>query len=217
MIELKNVTKIYKSKKNLPTKVLDDVNLKVGNNGMIFIVGKSGSGKSTLLNLLGGLDSVTSGDIIIDNKKMSRFKTSDYDSYRNNYVGFIFQDYNNLDELTVLENITLNEEEKTKEMDIYDLKNRKMNELSGGEKQRVAIARALFKDSKIILADEPTGNLDSKNAKNIMEILKKISNEKLVIVVTHDIEFAKIYADNYLSAYKLQKNMQKPGGIYEKI
>ena len=185
MIELKNVTKIYKSKKNLPTKVLDDVNLKVGNNGMIFIVGKSGSGKSTLLNLLGGLDSVTSGDIIIDNKKMSRFKTSDYDSYRNNYVGFIFQDYNNLDELTVLENITLGyklqgkkiDNEKVdnliKELDIYDLKNRKMNELSGGEKQRVAIARALFKDSKIILADEPPVIWIAKMLKILWKYLKK--------------------------------------------
>ena len=210
MIELKNVTKIYKSKKSLSTKALDDVNLKIGNKGMVFIVGKSGSGKSTLLNLLGGLDSITSGDIIIDNKKMSRFKTKDYDSYRNTCVGFIFQEFNVLEQYNVYENIDLalrlqmkkdkgNEiSNLLKNLGLENLEKRKINELSGGQKQRVAIARALIKEPKIVLADEPTGNLDRNSSEQIFEILKNISKEKLVIVVSHDLESAFKYADRII-------------------
>ncbi len=210
MIELKNVTKIYKSKKSISTKALDDVSLKLGNIGMVFIVGKSGSGKSTLLNLLGGLDSVTNGDIIVDNKKMSRFKTKDYDSYRNTCVGFIFQEFNVLDEYNVYENIDLalrlqDKKDKTSEISkllvdlgLDNLEKRKINELSGGQKQRVAIARALIKKPKIILADEPTGNLDRASSEQIFEILKKISKEKLVVIVSHDLESALKYADRII-------------------
>ncbi len=209
MLEVKDIRKEYKTKSG-NNEVLKGISLKFDNKGMTFILGKSGSGKTTLLNLLGGLDKVTSGEIVIDGKSFNDFKESDYTSYRNNYIGFIFQDYNNLDELSVLENITLSnklqnrqvDSEKLdnllKKLDIYDLKKRKINELSGGEKQRVAIARALLKNSKIILADEPTGNLDSINGKNIMDILKEISKDRLVIVVTHDIEFARTYADRII-------------------
>ncbi len=210
MIELKNVTKIYKSKKSLSTKALDDVNLKIGNQGMVFIVGKSGSGKSTFLNLLGGLDSVTSGDIIIDGKNMSKFKTKDYDSYRNTNVGFIFQEFNVLEQYNVYENIELalrlqNKKDKEneinnllKDLGLENLEKRKINELSGGQKQRVAIARAIIKKPKIVLADEPTGNLDKNSSEQIFEILKNISKEKLVIVVSHDLESALKYADRII-------------------
>ena len=210
MLELKNLKKYYKIKKDEIIEVLKGISLKFDDKGMTFILGKSGSGKTTLLNLIGGLDKSTRGDIIINGKNMNSFSEKDYISYRNNYVGFIFQDYNNIEEYTVLENILLGINIQNKKIDnkdlenllndlgIYKLKNRKMNELSGGEKQRVAIARAILKDSKRILADEPTGNLDSKNGKNIMELLKKLSKTRLVIVVTHDIEFAKTYADRII-------------------
>ncbi len=207
MLELKNLKKYYKLKNGDLNEVLKGITLKFDNKGMTFILGKSGSGKTTLLNLLGGLDKITRGDILVDGKSMNAFTENDYNLYRNNYVGFIFQDYNNIEEYTVLENILLGcdiQNKKVdmvvldnllKKLDIYHLKKRKINELSGGEQERVAIARALLRNSKMILADEPTGNLDSTNGKNIMDILKEISKDRLVIVVTHDIEFARAYAD----------------------
>lgn len=207
MIELKNVSKVYKSKKGASTTALNDISLKIGNKGMVFIVGKSGSGKSTLLNLLGGLDGVTSGKILINGKDISNFKSEEYDSYRNTYIGFVFQEFNILEEYNIYENISLSLElqnlKSTKneidklldKLGISGLGNRKVNELSGGQKQRVALARALIKNPEIILADEPTGNLDKKSSAQIFEILKEISKEKLVIVVSHDIESAKTYAD----------------------
>lgn len=210
MIELKNVSKTYKSKKGKSTKALDDVSITFAKKGMTFILGKSGSGKSTLLNLLGGLDKYDSGDILFLGKSSKNFKYEDFDSYRNTYVGFIFQEFNLLEDYDVYENIILalqiqQKEIKEKEIDdllekleLKDLKLRKVNELSGGQKQRVAIARALIKDPKIILADEPTGNLDSETGTQVMELLKKASKEKLVIVVTHDEEYAKEYGDRII-------------------
>ncbi|MCI9434523.1 MAG: ATP-binding cassette domain-containing protein [Bacilli bacterium] len=210
MIELKNVQKIYKSKKNFPTTALNNINLKIGNKGMVFIVGKSGSGKSTLLNLLGGLDSPTSGEILVNGRNIEKFNKNDYDSYRNTYIGFIFQEFNVLDLYNVYENIELslklqNQEVSRNEIDklldnlgIAGLGDRKINELSGGQKQRVAIARALVKKSKIIMADEPTGNLDQKSSEQIFDILKNISKTELVIVVSHDMESAKKYADRII-------------------
>lgn len=210
MISLYNISKTYKSKKTRNTKALDDVSLTFDKKGMTFILGKSGSGKSTLLNILGGLDKYDNGDLEILGKSTKKFKTSDFDSYRNTYVGFIFQEFNILEDYDVYENIILalqlqqkkiNEkeiDELLEKLELTELKKRKVNELSGGQKQRVAIARALIKDPKIILADEPTGNLDSKTGKQVMDLLKSISKEKLVVVVSHDEEYASMYGDRII-------------------
>ena len=210
MIEFKNVSKIYKTKKGVETKALNNINLKIGNKGLVFIVGKSGSGKSTMLNLLGGLDNITSGELFINNKDISKFKNKQYDAYRNTYVGFIFQEFNILENYNVYENIELalrlqnkkasktDIDELLKKLGLENLDQRKINELSGGQKQRVAIARALIKNPEIILADEPTGNLDQTSSKQIFDLLKEISKEKLVIVVSHDMESAKNYADRII-------------------
>lgn len=211
MIELKNISKTYRSKKGTSTKALDNISIKFGSKGMTFILGKSGSGKSTLLNILGGLDQYDSGEMIILGKSSKDFNRVDFDSYRNTYIGFVFQEYNILEDYNVYENIILAlelqqkkvEEEKIdallEKLELKSLKMRKVNELSGGQKQRVAIARALVKDPKIILADEPTGNLDSKTSKQVMELLKEISKEKLVIVVSHDVESANTYGDRIIT------------------
>lgn len=210
MIELKNVCKTYKSKKGADTKALRDVSLSFDDCGMTFILGKSGSGKSTLLNILGGLDTYDSGDMLILGKSSKDFKGCDFDSYRNTYVGFVFQEFNILEDYDVYDNIVLalelqkkDKDEKTIEnllerLELTNLKHRKVNELSGGQKQRVAIARALIKNPKIILADEPTGNLDSKTSHQVMDLLKEISCEKLVIVVSHDVESSQKYADRII-------------------
>ena len=210
MIKLENLTKIYEIKKDNKVTALSNVNLEIGSKGLVFILGKSGSGKSTLLNILGGLDRQTSGNYIINGKNTNDFKEKDYDAYRNTCVGFVFQEFNVLEKYNVYENIELakelqgekgNREEILKlleDLGMKDLENRKMNELSGGQKQRVAIARALIKKPQIILADEPTGNLDSMSSAQIFQILKSISKERLVIVVSHDRESARNYADRII-------------------
>ena len=209
MLEIKHLSKIYKSKNNI-VKALDDINLTIQDKGMIFILGKSGSGKSTLLNVLGGLDQFDEGEIIICGKSSKDFKQSDFDSYRNTFIGFIFQEYNVMENFTVKENIALalqlqgkkatNEaiQDILKQVDLENLGDRKPNELSGGQLQRVAIARALIKNPEIIMADEPTGALDSKTGKQVFETLKKLSQHKLVLIVSHDKEFAKNYADRII-------------------
>lgn len=210
MIRLENVTKIYKAKKGHSTTALNNVSIIFDNKGMTFILGKSGSGKSTLLNVVGGLDRYDSGNITILGKSNKDFKQSDFDSYRNTYVGFVFQEYNLLDDYNVHENIALalqlqqkkidqkKIESLLEKLDLKDLEYRNVNELSGGQKQRVAIARALIKNPKIILADEPTGNLDSETSKQIMNLFKEISKEKLVIIVSHDTETANNYGDRII-------------------
>ena len=210
MLETKNLTKIYKPKKGVPVTAIDKVNIKFPETGMIFLLGKSGSGKSTLLNLLGGLDSYDDGEIIIKGVSSKSFHQKHFDSYRNTYVGFIFQEYNVLDEFSVGANIALAIELQgrkaddteinkiLKQVDLEDFGNRKPNELSGGQKQRVAIARALVKNPQIIMADEPTGALDSVTGKQVFDTLKKLSNEKLVIIVSHDRDFAETYADRII-------------------
>ncbi len=210
MLELKNITKTYTPKKGVPVQALRGVDLSFEDRGMVFILGKSGSGKSTLLNIIGGLDSADGGEIIIDGKSTKGFKESDYDNYRNTYVGFVFQEYNILNDFTVGENISLAVElqngkvskervdEILKEVGLEGYADRKPNELSGGQKQRVAIARALIKTPEIIMADEPTGALDSETGRSIFELLKKLSEDKLVVVVSHDREFAEEYGDRII-------------------
>ena len=209
MIEVKNLFKTYNVKGNI-TKALDDVSIKFPETGMVFLLGKSGSGKSTLLNVCGGLDNADSGEIIIMGRSSSTFSKSDFDSYRNTYVGFVFQEYNILNEFSIEDNLSLALElqgkKKNKEMvkelleqvDLAGFAKRKPNTLSGGQKQRIAIARALIKDPKIIMADEPTGALDSKTGKQVFDTLKKLSKDHLVIVVSHDREFSEIYGDRII-------------------
>ena len=211
MLAVKNLTKIYKPKKGLAVKAIDDISFELSRTGMVFLLGKSGSGKSTLLNLLGGLDSYTSGDILIKGKSSKDFKAEDFDSYRNTYVGFVFQEFNILEDHSVGRNIGLSLELQHKKSDREAVENvlesvdldksyfdRKTNELSGGQKQRVAIARAIIKNPDIIMADEPTGALDQNTGKQIFDTLKKLSKEKLVIVVSHDRESAEIYGDRII-------------------
>ena len=210
MIVLKEIEKIYQTKNSPQVVALKNINLTFESKGMVFITGKSGCGKSTLLNILGALDSCTSGSMIIENKNINEFTEKELDNYRNSYVGFVFQEFHVLNAYNVYDNIRLAKElqqEKIseKELDAYlekvsltNLGKRKMNELSGGQKQRIAILRALIKNPRIILADEPTGNLDKINSEQIFEILKEISQEKLVIIVTHDLEAAQKYADRII-------------------
>ena len=212
MLEVRNLTKIYKSKKKngTDTYALNDVSLKFPEKGMVFLLGKSGSGKSTLLNVCGGLDSPTSGEVIVKGRSSKSFVQSDFDSYRNTFVGFIFQEYNILNEFTVEDNIALALElqgkpkdkkaiaELLEQVDLTGFAKRKPNTLSGGQKQRIAIARALVKSPEIIMADEPTGALDSATGKQVFDTLKKLSEDKLVIIVSHDREFAELYADRII-------------------
>lgn len=210
MIEVRNLYKTYKPKKGKAVEALKNISLKFEDKGLVFILGKSGSGKSTLLNMLGGLDKFDAGEIIIKGKSSSDFTQSDFDSYRNTFIGFIFQEYNILNDFTVGANIALSMELQGKkptkealnsildEVDLTGFASRKPNELSGGQKQRVAIARALIKNPEIIMADEPTGALDSNTGKQVFDTLKKLSEDKLVIVVSHDREFAEQYGDRVI-------------------
>ena len=207
MLEIKNLTKVYKTKGGADVKALDDVSISFDKTGLVFLLGKSGSGKSTLLNLAGGLDEPTSGEIIVMGKSSKEFTGGDFDSYRNTFVGFVFQEYNVLNEFNVEDNIALalelqgkkKDQEKIQkllaEVELDEYAKRKPNTLSGGQKQRIAIARALVKDPQIIMADEPTGALDSATGKQVFETLKQLSKTRLVIVVSHDREFAEIYGD----------------------
>ncbi len=210
MLEIRDICKTYRAKSGVEVKALDHVSLTFPEQGMIFLLGKSGSGKSTLLNVVGGLDTFDSGELVIRGRSSRTFRRSDFDSYRNTFIGFIFQEYNILDDFSVGANIGLalelqgkraTEEEINrilKEVDLEGFGNRKPNELSGGQKQRIAIARALIKEPQIIMADEPTGALDSTTGAQVLETLKKLSREKLVIVVSHDREFAETYGDRII-------------------
>lgn len=210
MIEIKNIVKTYHPKKGDKVVALSDVSVKFPETGLVFILGKSGSGKSTLLNVLGGLDTADSGEIIIKGKSSKDFSQSDFDSYRNTYLGFVFQEYNILEDFNVGANVALalklqgrkatDEEinEILEEVDLAGFGKRKPNELSGGQKQRVAIARALVKNPEIIMADEPTGALDSNTGIQVFDTLKKLSENKLVLVVSHDRDFAENYGDRVI-------------------
>lgn len=210
MLSVRNLRKVYKSKKAESVVALNDVSIDFPETGFVFLLGKSGSGKSTLLNAIGGLDKFDSGEIIIKGKSSKDFSQSDFDSYRNTFIGFIFQEYNILENFSVSKNLALALELQHKkadkaevmklleQVDMQNYANRKPNELSGGQKQRVAIARALIKNPEIIMADEPTGALDSNTGKQVMDTLKELSKTKLVIVVSHDRDFAEIYGDRII-------------------
>ena len=210
MLEIKNLCKTYKTKGGVITKALDDVSLVFPEKGLVFLLGKSGSGKSTLLNMIGGLDRPDSGEIIVKGRSSKNFSQADFDSYRNTYIGFIFQEYNVLNEFNIEQNISLalqlqgkkNDKEAVNallaEVNLEGFNKRKPNTLSGGQKQRIAIARALIKSPEIIMADEPTGALDSVTGKQVLETLKKLSKDKLVIIVSHDRDFAEEYGDRII-------------------
>lgn len=210
MLEVKNLVKVYSTKGGVTVRALDDVSVKFPETGMVFLLGRSGSGKSTLLNVAGGLDRPDSGEVIVKGRSSKNFSGSDFDSYRNTCVGFVFQEYNILNEFTIEQNISLALQLQNKkndkaavnalleQVDLKGLGKRKPNTLSGGQKQRVAIARALIKEPEIIMADEPTGALDSNTGKQVFDTLKKLSATKLVIVVSHDRDFAEYYADRII-------------------
>ena len=210
MLEIRNITKVYRSKTGEKVVALNNVSVSFPETGMVFILGKSGSGKSTLLNVIGGLDGYDSGEFVIMGKSSKDFAGSDFDAYRNTFIGFIFQEYNILDDFSVGANIGLALELQGKKAtneainqilaqgDLLNYAIRKPNELSGGQKQRIAIARALVKDPQIIMADEPTGALDSNTGKQIFDTLKELSHRKLVLIVSHDRDFAERYADRII-------------------
>lgn len=208
MLEVRDLKKVYHDDSG-DCLALDGVSFKLPSKGMVFVVGKSGCGKTTLLNTIGGLDQFTSGDILVNNKGLSKFSVVELDNYRNSTVGFVFQDFCLIERLSVIDNIKLSLEfqSSTKEVDfdklltdigLEGLGHRYPKQLSAGQKQRVAIARAIVKDPEIILADEPTGNLDENTSNQIMDLLKEISKERLVMVISHNPEEANQYADRIL-------------------
>ena len=211
MLGLKNIKKSYKTA-DFTQVALDNINLEFRKNEFVSILGPSGSGKTTLLNIIGGLDRYDSGDLIINGKSPKDFKDRDWDEYRNNSVGFIFQSYNLIGHINVLSNVEMSmtlsgvgsKEKRKRALEVLEkvgLKDhayKKPNELSGGQMQRVAIARALVNNPDIILADEPTGALDSNTSIQIMELIKEISKDKLVIMVTHNPELAQKYSSRII-------------------
>ncbi len=212
MLELKNICKDYYIDKK-PFRALNNINLFFPKNQFCSILGPSGCGKTTTLNIIGGLDRYTSGDILINNKSTKLFTDKDWDNYRNKRIGFVFQNYNLISHLSIIDNVILsltlaglNKKERIErakkaldKVGLEGLYNKKPNQLSGGQMQRVAIARSLVNDPEIILADEPTGALDSKTSIQVMDILKEISKEKLVIMVTHNEKLAEQYSDRIIT------------------
>jgi ABC-type lipoprotein export system ATPase subunit/ABC-type antimicrobial peptide transport system permease subunit len=213
MIKLKNLHKYYNKNKQNEIHVLNDINLELPNHGLVVLLGPSGSGKTTLLNVIGGLDKVNNGTISYGDIEIKHYNSKVWDKIRNHEVGYIFQNYNLLTHLTVYENISLtlhmigvyDKTEIDKRIDyilnrigMINFRKRRASQLSGGQQQRVAIARALAKNPKVIIADEPTGNLDSKNTQEIMNIIKAISRNKLVVLVTHEESLANYYADRII-------------------
>ena len=208
MLKLKNIKKSYVTG-TFKQDALKGIDLDFRENEFVAILGPSGSGKTTLLNIIGGLDRYDKGDLIINGKSTKKFKSRDWDSYRNNCIGFIFQSYNLISHISVLENVEMGmtlsgvnakirrkkAKELLKKVGLKDHAHKKPNQLSGGQMQRVAIARALANNPSVILADEPTGALDSKTSVQIMELIKEIAKDKLVIMVTHNPELAREYAN----------------------
>ena len=239
MLELKQITKIYQTNASATVTALSGVSVCFRKSEFVSVLGPSGCGKTTMLNIIGGLDRYTSGDLVVDGKSTAQFTDRDWDTYRNRKIGFVFQSYNLIMHQTVLENVELaltlsgvdaitRKRKAMLALDKVGLANhlrKKPNELSGGEMQRVAIARAIVNDPEIILADEPTGALDSKTSVQIMDLLKEISKDRLVIMVTHNDALAnsystriirlldsKIIADSnpYLGEQESKKSTNKP-------
>ena len=213
MIKLNNVNKYYNKRKENENHVINNTSLELPDKGLVTLLGPSGCGKTTLLNTIGGLDRVDSGEIYIDGQLLAKKSNGKNDEIRNAYIGYIFQNFNLIEDKTVFENVEIvlrmmgiRDREEIQRRVIFILervamdryKNRPVRALSGGQRQRVAIARALVKSPKIIIADEPTGNLDSQNTVEIMNIIKSISKDKLVLLVTHERELAEFYADQII-------------------
>ena len=207
MLELKKITKIYETN-SFKQQALDEVSINFRQNEFVSILGPSGSGKTTLLNIIGGLDDYTNGDLIINGISTKKYTNRNWDTYRNHRIGFVFQNYNLIPHQTILSNVELaltlsgvskNESRKRakealNKVGLSDHINKKPNQLSGGQMQRVAIARALVNNPDILLADEPTGALDSKTSEQIMDLLKEVAKDRLVIMVTHNAELANQYS-----------------------
>lgn len=209
MIKLEKVNKYFNRRRKNEIHIINNTSLELEDKGLVAILGQSGSGKTTLLNAIGGLDKVSKGKIYINGKKITKRRANTVDKIRNLNIGYIFQDYKLIENMSVFDNVAIslrmiglkNKKEIQKRVNyvleavnMYRYRNRPVAMLSGGEKQRVAIARAIVKNPSIVIADEPTGNLDSKNSLEIMNIIKTISKEKLVILVTHEVDLANFYA-----------------------
>ena len=211
MLILKDVKKTYGEKENV-VNALKGVSINFPDSEFVSILGPSGCGKTTLLNIIGGLDRYTEGDLIINGVSTKTYKDRDWDTYRNHSIGFVFQSYNLIPHLTILENVELTvtlggmdkQERKRRAKDalisvgLKEKLNKKPNELSGGQMQRVSIARAIVGEPDIILVDEPTGALDTETSESIMKLLKEISKTKLVIMVTHNPSLAYKYSDRII-------------------
>jgi ABC-type lipoprotein export system ATPase subunit len=210
MIELRGLFKTYKTSKTAGVQALQDINLTLSDLGMVFILGKSGSGKTTLLNVTGGLDSFDKGEIVYNGQCISGKSDRRLTQMRADLFGFVFQDFLLFDDISVQNNMKLAIELQGGRATHKEIQSaltsvgldgygkRKAAQLSSGQKQRVGIARALLKRSKVIFADEPTGNLDSENSKNIFSLLRSISRKELVVVVSHDEDAARAYADRII-------------------
>ena len=225
MLQIKQIRKEYRTGK-LIQKALDNVSLNLRDNEFVAILGPSGSGKTTLLNIVGGLDRYDSGDLIINGISTKQYKDRDWDSYRNHTIGFVFQSYNLIPHQTILANVelalTISGVGKTdrkkrarkalEEVGLGEQIHKKPNQLSGGQMQRVAIARALVNDPDILLADEPTGALDSETSVQVMELLREVAQDRLVVMVTHNPELAEEYATRIVNlkdaSYRIQIHMR---------
>ena len=226
MLQLQHISKVYHTG-NQEFHALKDISIRFRENEFVSILGQSGSGKTTLLNIIGGLDQYTSGDLLIQGKSTKQFKDRDWDSYRNHTIGFVFQSYNLIGHQTALSNVEIamtlsgvsKAERKKRAIEALErvgLKDhlyKKPNQMSGGQMQRIAIARALVNDPKVVLADEPTGALDSETSVQIMELLKDIAKERLVIMVTHNPELAQTYSTRIVQV--LDGNILSDSNPYE--
>ena len=226
MLQLQHISKVYHTA-NQDFHALKDISIRFRENEFVSILGQSGSGKTTLLNIIGGLDQYTSGDLLIQGKSTKQFKDRDWDSYRNHTIGFVFQSYNLIGHQTALSNVEIamtlsgvsKAERKKRAIEALErvgLKDhlyKKPSQMSGGQMQRIAIARALVNNPKVVLADEPTGALDSETSVQIMELLKDIAKERLVIMVTHNPELAKTYSTRIVQV--LDGNILSDSNPYE--
>ena len=211
MLQVKNIRKQYKTGE-LVQMALDDVSLTLRDNEFVAVLGPSGSGKTTLLNIIGGLDRYDSGNLIINNISTKKYKDRDWDSYRNHTIGFVFQSYNLIPHQSILSNVELaltisgiskserrrRAKEALTNVGLGDQLHKRPNQMSGGQMQRVAIARALVNDPDILLADEPTGALDSETSLQVMDLLREVAKDRLVVMVTHNSELAEEYANRII-------------------